>query len=400
MPFEVLSNPEFLSEGSATENLLRPDRVIIGSSNTESGRLAASSLADVYAAWVPRARILEINVWSSELCKLVANAMLAQRISSINSISAICDSTGADVDDIAKAIGLDSRIGPKFLKAGLGFGGSCFRKDIASLTYLAESLGLDEVADYWNQVNLMNDYQRQRFPRKVIRRLGETLYGKKIAVLGFAFKKNTADTRETLAVGVVETLLEERPAEVAIFDPYCKEEDILRELGPVYSSPLSNPKSGSGNPVKIYSDPYRACSQADAIVIVTDCDEFKVRPVKGELENGGTSAGPQTPVATPTITQSFNNPPVLQKTEETYLSYRLLPQPTCEAGCPDCKATSVSGVVVREPLDWARIAYDLKEPKYVFDGKGMIDVLEMEKLGIRVDTLGRQRPEEVGHGRW
>lgn len=386
----MLSNPEFLSEGCATENLLRPDRVIIGSSDTESGRLAAASLANVYASWVPQSKILEINVWSSELCKLVANAMLAQRISSINSISVICDKTGANVDDIAKAIGLDRRIGPKFLKAGLGFGGSCFRKDIASLTYLADSLGLEEVAEYWQQVNAMNEYQQQRFPRKVIKRLGETLWGKKVAVLGFAFKPNTGDTRESLAVGVVQTLLEERPTEISIFDPYCKEEDILRELGPVYASTLSGPKGSTGSPLKIYNDAYQACSEANAILIVTECNEFKIRPAKREHAEEGAGTGPQTPIAKPEQAK-YDGPAILQKNEdETYLSYGLLPQPACPDNCAECRSQPTTKAIVREPLEWARIAYGMREPKWVFDGRGVIDVPEMEKLGIHVDTLGRQ----------
>jgi UDPglucose 6-dehydrogenase len=204
----VLSNPEFLAEGTAIKNLTTPDRVLIGSAATAAGRQAARTLANLYKAWIPAARILETNTWSSELAKLVANAMLAQRISSINSVSAICERTGADVDQVSKAIGMDARIGSHFLKAGLGFGGSCFRKDIASLAYLAESLGLDDVAMYWRQVNIMNERQRDRFARKVIERFEGNLVGHKLVILGFAFKKNTGDTRESLAVEVIRLLLD------------------------------------------------------------------------------------------------------------------------------------------------------------------------------------------------
>lgn len=253
MPFEVLSNPEFLSEGSAIENLISPDRVLIGSSGTPSGRHAARTLAQIYSSWVPSSRILEVNTWSSELAKLVANAMLAQRISSINSISVICEKTGAEVDQVAQAIGLDARIGAQFLKAGLGFGGSCFRKDIASLTYLAESLGLEDVAHYWSQVNVMNEMQRDRFARKVIGRFDGNLTGRKIAMLGFAFKKNTGDTRESLAADVIRLLLEEKPMEIAIFDPYCLEKDIMREVERACGTL-------DGRIVKVFPDPYQACS--------------------------------------------------------------------------------------------------------------------------------------------
>lgn len=401
VPFEVLSNPEFLSEGTAIENLMKPDRVIIGSSNTTSGHLAARALGSVYASWVPTSRILEINAWSSELCKLVANAMLAQRISSINSISAICESTGADVGEIAKSIGQDPRIGPQFLKAGLGFGGSCFRKDIASLTYLAESLGLDDVAHYWNQVNLMNESQRRRFARKVIQRFDENLVGKKIAMLGFAFKKNTGDARESLAVDVIKYILEERPAEIAIFDPYCLEGDILKEVEPVLSQPGLPQQAGS---VKVYADAYQACEQANAVLIITDCDQFRNSIPKYATANT------QTPTATlsdntyvsngdlGTHANDVREPQNLAYIKDQSLSvngylHQLVSQPPCDVDCPDCRS-QCRGPISREPLEWARIAYSMKEPKWAFDGRGILDVPELEKLGLRVDTLGRRRSED------
>jgi UDPglucose 6-dehydrogenase len=228
--FEILSNPEFLAEGTAVKDLLNPDRILIGSAQTKSGLAAAAALTEVYAAWVDRSKIMTVNLWSSELAKLVANAMLAQKISSINTISAICEQTGADVDEIAGAIGRDSRLGPKFLKAGLGFGGSCFKKDILSLVYLAETLNLEEVADYWRQVITINEYQRNRFVKRVVRNLNGTLIGKKISILGYAFKKNTSDTRESPAVEVVKSLLADNPAEIAIFDPKCNPEDVKDEI--------------------------------------------------------------------------------------------------------------------------------------------------------------------------
>jgi UDPglucose 6-dehydrogenase len=209
---------------------------LIGSSQTESGLAAAAALKDVYAAWVDRSKIVTVNLWSSELSKLVANAMLAQRISSINSISAICEQTGADVDELAKAIGLDMRLGPKFLKAGLGFGGSCFKKDILSLVYLAQTLHLDEVAEYWTQVLTINEYQRNRFVQRVVRNLHGTLIGKKITILGYAFKKDTSDTRESPAVEVVKTLLADNPAEIAIFDPKCNPENVKDEIKHLFAT--------------------------------------------------------------------------------------------------------------------------------------------------------------------
>lgn len=365
---------------------MKPDRVIIGSSDTPSGRLAADALASLYASWIPPSQILQINSWSSELSKLVANAMLAQRISSINSISAICEATGANVDEVAKSIGLDARIGPQFLKAGLGFGGSCFRKDIASLTYLAESLGLEEVAHYWSQVNSINQMQRNRFARKVLKRFNENLVSKKIALMGFAFKKNTGDARESPAVDVIKNLLEEQPAEIAVFDPYCDEDDILRELNSIGSTTPGF--AGSISSVKIYTDPYQACSNANAILVITDCDQFRNSPQRPR--NGSTNSTISDGDSAPTSVQ-----PLL---EEDYLSnfvsYQLASQPDCVESCPDCKSKS-RGPISTEPVEWARIVYSMREPKWVFDGRGIINVPEMEKLGgVRVDSLGRWRPED------
>lgn len=214
--FEVLSNPEFLAEGTAVEDLTCPDRVLIGGEQTPSGLAAIEKLVSVYARWVPRDRILTTNLWSSELSKLVANAFLAQRISSINSISALCEATGADVDEVANAIGKDSRIGPKFLKASVGFGGSCFQKDILNLAYLCGHFGLPEVSAYWESVVKINDWQKHRFSARIVRELFNTVTGKRIAILGFAFKKDTNDTRETAAIAVCQDLLAEG-AEVVVF---------------------------------------------------------------------------------------------------------------------------------------------------------------------------------------
>ena len=221
-PFEVLSNPEFPAEGTAVSDLESPDRVLIGGAETPSGRAAIQELVEIYARWVPRERILTTNVWSSELSKLAANAFLAQRVSSINAVSAICDQTGADIIEVARAIGADRRIGAQFLRAGVGFGGSCFRKDILNLVYLCEQHGLDEVARYWETVVTMSEHQKERFVRRMVQAMFNTLPGKHIAVFGFAFKANTGDSRESPAVHICRELLAER-AHVCVTDPQALE---------------------------------------------------------------------------------------------------------------------------------------------------------------------------------
>src|SRR5215212_7913454 len=227
--FDVLSNPEFLAEGTAIRDMQNPNRVLIGGRETESGQRAVAQLVEMYAQWVERDRIITTNLWSSELSKLVANAFLAQRISSINSISALCEATGADVDEVAHAIGKDSRIGPKFLKASVGFGGSCFQKDILNLVYLCEHFGLPEVAAYWEGVVKMNDWQKHRFGSRIVKSLFNTVADKKIAVLGFAFKKDTNDTRESAAICVCRDLLAEQ-ARVVVYDPKVPPEEICADV--------------------------------------------------------------------------------------------------------------------------------------------------------------------------
>ena len=226
---QVLSNPEFLAEGTAIDDLHSPDRILIGGEETKGGRQAIETLASVYEAWVPKEKIIKTNLWSSELSKLTANAFLAQRISSINAISALCEATQADVDEVAQAIGRDSRIGPKFLKASVGFGGSCFQKDVLNLVYLCEHFGLPEVAAYWETVVSMNNYQKSRFTKNIVKTLFNTVSGKKIAILGFAFKKDTNDTRETAAIRVCLDLIEEQ-ANLAVYDPEVKESKIRKDL--------------------------------------------------------------------------------------------------------------------------------------------------------------------------
>tara|TARA_B100000519_G_C14234258_1_gene433959 strand:+ start:648 stop:2003 length:1356 start_codon:yes stop_codon:yes gene_type:complete len=261
--FQVLSNPEFLSEGTAIRDLENPDRVLIGGEETLEGQEAMETLASVYATWVDRERILKTNLWSSELSKLVTNAFLAQRISSINSISALCEATEANVDEVAYAIGKDSRIGPKFLNSSVGFGGSCFQKDLLNLVYLCQHFGLPEVADYWKKVIEINDWQKRRFSTRIVNSLFNTVNGKRIALLGFAFKKDTNDTRESPAIYVGRDLLEEE-ANLAIYDPKVAPEQIHLDLG-----------SEFGDQIEICDDPYEAIENAHAVAIMTEWDQFK-----------------------------------------------------------------------------------------------------------------------------
>ena len=253
--FEVLSNPEFLAEGTAISDLENPDRILIGGHETKTGQDALNQLVEIYARWIPRDKILTSNVWSSELSKLTANAFLAQRVSSINSISALCEETGADVAEVSHAIGKDTRIGSKFLKASVGFGGSCFKKDILNLVYLCETYGLTEVATYWQQVVEMNEYQQSRFVKKVIKSMFNTIAGKKILILGFAFKADTGDTRESPAIKICKELYVEK-ADLVISDPKA----------------ISNAKKdlSSLDNIIFEKDPYEAAKGADAIALLTD----------------------------------------------------------------------------------------------------------------------------------
>ncbi len=315
--FQVLSNPEFLAEGTAMADLENPDRVLIGGEQTPEGQAAVEKLVGVYARWVPREKILTTNLWSSELSKLTANAFLAQRISSINSISALCEATGADVDEVAFAIGRDARIGPRFLKSSVGFGGSCFQKDILNLVYLCGHFNLPEVAHYWEQVVVMNDYQKRRFSSQVVRSLFNTVAGKKIAVFGFAFKKDTNDTRESSAIYVCRDLLQER-ALLSISDPKVPAGQIFQELG--LEETLAD---GSPNPqIQVEPDPHAAAEGAHAILILTEWDRFK-------------------------------------------------------------------------ELDYQRIYESMKKPAFLFDGRNILDLEELRKIGFDARGIGKPLPESA-----
>ncbi|XP_047970077.1 UDP-glucose 6-dehydrogenase 3-like [Salvia hispanica] len=277
--YQILSNPEFLAEGTAILDLFNPDRVLIGGRETSDGRKAVETLKSVYAHWVPEDRILCTNLWSAELSKLAANAFLAQRISSVNAMSALCEATGADVAQVAHAVGTDSRIGPKFLTASVGFGGSCFQKDILNLVYICECNGLVEVAGYWKQVIKVNDYQKSRFVNRVVSSMFNTVAGKKVAILGFAFKKDTGDTRETAAIDVCKGLIGDK-AHLRIYDPQVREEQIQRDLAmdkfewdhPAHLQPAA---AGAAKQVSVVGDAYEAAKGAHAVCVLTEWGEFK-----------------------------------------------------------------------------------------------------------------------------
>ena len=269
--FEILSNPEFLAEGTAINDLLDTDRVLIGGDSTTSGQKAVQTLVDVYAHWIAPEKILTTNVWSSELSKLASNAMLAQRISSINSLSALCEKTGADIEELSKAIGMDHRIGPHFLKASVGFGGSCFQKDILNLVYLCRHYGLEEVAEYWHQVVKINDYQKNRFAQKIIDHFGGDLTGKKIAILGWAFKANTNDSRESPAIDVAAKLLR-AGAVLQIYDPMVSKESIFRDIDFYWEASKINELKSR---ITVLDSMSKLDFSFDAAALLTEWQEFK-----------------------------------------------------------------------------------------------------------------------------
>lgn len=399
-------------------DLLDPDRIIIGSMQSPAGHGAAASLAEVYAQWIPQDRIITMNLWSSELSKLAANAMLAQRISSVNALSAICEATGADVDEVSYACGLDSRIGPKMLKAGPGFGGrfvktffslllpkthehrSCFQKDIFNIVYLSESLHLYEVAEYWRSIIKMNEYQKLRFTKRIISSLYHNLYGKKIAVLGFAFKKDTSDTRESPAITLVSNFVAEK-ANVAIYDPQVKERQIWMELVDD-GGDLEIMKQN----VTIYNSAYDACADSDAVVIVTEWDEFSNKN-DIQVSNLATAAIPAPSPFLQEITPNRRSRSKLSTSFENPVgtSHPISPTnlrkenriPSIGERLEGLAFSAKPPVGKPQRLDWARIAKDMRKPRFVFDGRGILDAAKLEMLGFRVEAIGRASslPEDL-----
>ena len=272
--FEILSNPEFLAEGTAIQDLFKSDRVLIGGDDSESGQNAVKALVDIYLNWIPKEKILTTNVWSSELSKLASNAMLAQRISSINSLSGLCEKTGANIDELSKAIGMDHRIGSKFLKASVGFGGSCFQKDILNLVYLCKFYGLDKEAEYWHQVVRINDNQKKRFAQKVIDYFNGDLTGIRIAILGWAFKANTNDSRESASIQVSEILFKSG-ASITIYDPMVQKRSIVSDIESLWETKI-NLNDKRINIVEKISE----TKECDTFVILTEWEEFKLIDVE------------------------------------------------------------------------------------------------------------------------
>lgn len=275
--FEVLSNPEFLAEGTAINDLFKSDRVLVGGDSTPSGQKAVNALVDIYLNWIPKDKILTTNVWSSELSKLASNAMLAQRISSINSLSAISEKTGADIDELSRAIGMDHRIGPHFLKASPGFGGSCFQKDILNLVYLCKHYGLNEVAEYWHQIVKINNYQRRRFSQKIISELEDNTVNK-IGILGWAFKANTNDSRESSSIYIARDLID-YGLELNIYDPMVKEKRIYSDLNSISEKEINKKQ------VKVYSSFEEAINNVNIVIVLTEWEEFKEFDWRGLLKN-------------------------------------------------------------------------------------------------------------------
>ena len=273
--FDIISNPEFLAEGTAIEDLFKSDRVLIGGDESLSGQRAVSALVEIYSKWIPKGKILTTNIWSSELAKLASNAMLAQRISSINSLSALCEKTGANIEELSRAIGMDNRIGPEFLKASVGFGGSCFKKDILNLVYLSKYYGLDEVADYWLQVLKINDYQKDRFTKKIISSF-KNIRDKKVLVLGWAFKANTGDSRDSAAIYVAYNLICSG-ARVYIYDPVVSKAQILSDLNFLFQEDNISDVQRTIFSEKLFIINSFECeiNSSDAIAIITEWDEFR-----------------------------------------------------------------------------------------------------------------------------
>lgn len=406
-------------------DLTRPDRILIGSQTTASGQVAASTLRGVYAAWVPPGRVLTVNTFSSELAKLVANAMLAQRISSVNAVSALCEELGADVEEVARALGADARLGPRFLHAGVGFGGSCFEKDILNLAYLARCLHLPEVAAYWAGVLDINRYQRERFARAAVRKLNGTLRGKKLAVFGFAFKDRTNDTRNSVAVHVIAELALEMPREIAIFDPGCAPDEVEAEVRRLVADEAVMAR------ITVAAGWRDAVDGASAALILTQWEQFRgtqhamaakdkdsvVVPGGGGGGGGGGGDGDNNNnnnnIGLPSLPLSADKEPsemdisgierVISGTggggrnnndnkndddEDDDPLHRLLPLPPCEPGCKQCARNStLSGN--KDVVDWETVAALMEDHSWVFDGRNVVDGRYLKSLGFKVHSIGK-----------
>ena len=378
-----------MAEGTAVENLSFPDRILIGSARTQEGLDAAAALKRIYAAWVPDENIVTVNTFSSELSKLVANAMLAQRISSINAVSAICEEVGlgADVADVSLAVGRDTRLGSKFLGAGVGFGGSCFDKDILNLAYLARELHLDVVADFWLSILRINEYQRQRFAHSIVRELNGSLRGKKIAVLGFAFKDGTNDTRNSIAVHIIKALADEMPREIKIFDPGCAAANILEEVRKIRLS-----QSHLGR-IKI-CESWRDCVRdASAICVLTQWGHFRGGAVTTDPKPVRFCRVPTERCCIEGHTEYHIM--ALEEKAAQHMPYsddpfgRLKPLPLCAEDDSQMSGDPRDHTRDDSAVDWAEVADMMQEPRWVFDGRNVVDVEELKRLGFRVRGIGK-----------
>lgn len=375
---------------------MRPDRILIGSSSRLSGLQAAVALRSVYAAWVPVENILTVNTFSSELTKLIANAMLAQRISSINAVSALCEELGADVEEVSRALGADTRLGSKFLHAGVGFGGSCFEKDILNLSYLARCLHLHEVADYWTSVLDINRYQRERFTKTAIRKLNGTLRGKKVAVFGFAFKDGTNDTRNSVAVHVIAELAAEMPREIAVFDPGCAPEEVEDEIRQVVKDEAVMKR------ITISGGWRDAVNGASAVCILTQWEQFRGTSVidskkkkailelvpNNDLGKDLRNKGEEfTEMDIIEVEKSVTAAAASSLRTDDPLE-RLVSRPVCEDGCKDCARNSaLSGN--KDVVDWEVIASMMDDHSWVLDGRNVVDGTYLKSLGFKVHSIGK-----------
>lgn len=368
---------------------MRPDRILIGSGAGLAGLRAASALRGVYAAWVAPERILTVNTFSSELAKLVANAMLAQRISSVNAVSALCEELGADVEEVSRALGADSRLGSKFLHAGVGFGGSCFDKDILNLAYLARCLHLPEVADYWTSVLDINRYQRERFTKTAIRKLNGTLRGKKIAIFGFAFKDSTNDTRNSVAVHIIAELALEQPKEIAVFDPGCAPDEVEEEIRRLVRNESIMDR------IKITNGWRSAVEGASAVCILTQWQQFRGRAAMASNKLAISSPNKLRDLFTRGEEPSEKD---ILELENLALSTpgidtedplrRLMPRGPCEAGCRECQRNStLSGD--KDVVDWETVATLMEKHSWVLDGRNVVDGLYLKSLGFKVHSIGK-----------
>lgn len=451
--FDVLSNPEFLAAGTAVHDLLYPARVLIGSAKTGAGQRASSILASLYN-WVPRDRIITTDFFSSELAKVAANAMLAQRISSINSIAAICDAKGADVDEVALALGTDDRIGPEYLRAGIGFGGSCFKKDILSLVHLANSLELPAVGNYWLAVLEMNRYAKQSLVARLLKALDGDVVGKKIAIVGYAFKHNTNDTRESPVHDIIRGLAFRKPYEIAIFDPTCPPRYIEHEIDEVHGYGMATANNGR---IKVYENVHRACRGSHAIILTTEFIDFEYeasqtptssvgikpqkkvsdpRPFRGawpteaellalhyflqQCPDELMPSAEENAQSTPSTSQQRGKD-AIRSEESGWNSYwdlspsplapvptsddplgQFNPLPSCPKGCPDCRIARnraedearMPGFDLDKKLNWREMRGYMHKPYLVFDGRGVLDIARMQNMGFKVITVGRQSRAE------